>query len=393
MTESQRSHNKRTFGEMSSSISMARRPSADPSPSFPGSTFTFPTPPPPQTQTHSQGQRRTPHPHNPPRSSPFSVMLDPRHPPSRPSLDRQPTVIDLTDDHHERAPSQSRRSSQRSTLPPQLERSDYTTLGDVISIESDDDDDEVEIVSSRALPSRRPSAPPSRLRLPRPPRSPRQHAGHPWPHLPSMLPPMDAPESILDNPSLLFGGLADMFPGSWRNLQGNMERYVLGRQSEIGPIPVHMRGASMRFRTFPLHEHVRQEPRKAEHVPPPPVGEGFTRSPKEDDVIVCPACDEELVVGPEEPAAGTTPSSTGKTAAKAKARSRKDREEHPFWVVRECGHVYCNKCYQSRKPDTKSTSKNLFPEVQSGARKVPLCAVDDCTSEVGDKKFWVGVFM
>lgn len=55
--------------------------------------------------------------------------------------------------------------------------------------------------------------------------------------------------------------------------------------------------------------------------------------------------------------------------------------------------VYCNKCYQSRKPDTKSTSKNLFPEVQSGARKVPLCAVDDCTSEVGDKKFWVGVFM
>lgn len=267
-------------------------------------------------------------------------MLDPRHPPSRPSLDRQPTVIDLTDDHQERAPSQSRRSSQRATLPPQLERSDYTTLGDVISIESDDDDDEVEIVSSRALPSRRPSAPPSRLRLPRPPRSPRHHASHPWPHLPSMLPPMDAPESILDNPSLLFRGLADLLPQGWRSLdslEGNMERYMMGRQSEMAPIPVHMRG-SVRFGAFPLHEHVRPEPRKAEHVPPPPVSEGFTRSPKEDDVIVCPACDEELVVGPEEPAAGT-PTATGKQAAKAKARSRKDREEHPFWVVRECGHV------------------------------------------------------
>jgi hypothetical protein len=205
---------------------------------------------------------------------------------------------------------------------------------------------------------------------------------------------MDAPESILDSPSLLFGGLAEFFPQGWRsNIQGNMERFMLGRQSEIGPIPVHMRGASVRFGTFPMHEHVRQEPRKAEHVPPPPVGEGFTRSPKEDDVIVCPACDEELVVGPEEPAVGTTPTATGKTAVKAKARSRKDREEHPFWVVRECGHVYCNKCYQSRKPDAKSTSKNLFPEAQSGSRKVPLCAVDDCTSEVGDKKFWVGVFM
>lgn len=116
-----------------------------------------------------------------------------------------------------------------------------------------------------------------------------------------------------------------------------MERYMMGRQSEMAPIPVHMRG-SVRFGAFPLHEHARPEPRKAEHVPPPPVSEGFTRSPKEDDVIVCPACDEELVVGSEEPAAGTL-TATGKQAAKAKARSRKDREEHPFWVVRECGHV------------------------------------------------------
>lgn len=55
--------------------------------------------------------------------------------------------------------------------------------------------------------------------------------------------------------------------------------------------------------------------------------------------------------------------------------------------------VYCNKCYQNRKLDSKSTIKSKFPEAQSGARKVPLCAVGDCASEVGDKKFWVGVFM
>lgn len=323
---------------------MARRPSfspAEPPPPFPGSTLAFPAPQAPST--HSQGQRRTPHPHNPPRSSPFSIMLDPRHPPPRPSLDRQPTVIDLTDDHQERAPSQSRRSSQRATLPPQLERSDYTTLADVISIDSDDDDDEVEIVSSRALPSSRPSAPPSRLRLPRPPRSPRErdHASHPWPHLPSMLPPVDSPGSIMDNPSLLFNGLADLLPDNWRSLQGNMERFMLGRHSEMVPLPVYRRtDGAMRFRAYPPQEHARPEPRKAEHVPPPPVGDGFTRSPKEDDVIVCPACDEELVVGPEEPTAPTsTPTATGKQATKAKARSRKDREEHPFWVVRECGHV------------------------------------------------------
>lgn len=150
-----------------------------------------------------------------------------------------------------------------------------------------------------------------------------------------------------------------------------MERF-LGRQSEMVPLPVHMRGASVRFRTYPPHEHVRPEPRKAEHVPPPPVGEGFTRSPKEDDVIVCPACEEELVVGPEEPAAGTTPVATGKQAAKAKARSRKDREEHPFWVVRDCGHVSIPPFLSSNLLESACANaisgllQQMLPEPQAG---------------------------
>jgi len=131
----------------------------------------------------------------------------------------------------------------------------------------------------------------------------------------------------------------------------------------------------------------RPPPPKPEHQPPPQAREGFTRSPAETDVVVCPACDEEMMSVPDDDG-GLTKKPAGRS------QSRKDREEHPFWVVRECGHVYCNKCYQHRKPDKKSFTAN-FPEGTSASskKKVPLCAVEGCTSEVGDKKYWVGVFL
>jgi len=71
--------------------------------------------------------------------------------------------------------------------------------------------------------------------------------------------------------------------------------------------------------------------RKAEHIPPPPARQDFTRSPKEDDIIICPSCEQELVhrKGGEEPV----------TKKGGKAPTRKEREEHPFWVLKECGHV------------------------------------------------------
>ena len=104
---------------------------------------------------------------------------------------------------------------------------------------------------------------------------------------------------------------------------------------------MHLAAGEVRF--HPHQAFARAEPRKSEHVPPPKAREGFTRSPREEDIVVCPACEEELIVGPEEPIAAVpatpTATPTGKSSAKVKAKSKKDREEHPFWVVRECGHV------------------------------------------------------
>jgi hypothetical protein len=79
------------------------------------------------------------------------------------------------------------------------------------------------------------------------------------------------------------------------------------------------------------YERVPFGDRKPDHVAPPKAREGFTRSPTENDVVVCPSCDEELVhvKDAEEPV----------FKKGGKAPTRKEREEHPFWVVKECGHV------------------------------------------------------
>lgn len=64
----------------------------------------------------------------------------------------------------------------------------------------------------------------------------------------------------------------------------------------------------------------------------PPAGKGnFTHSPGEDDVAICAGCETELIFRPDQPLVTVTKST--------KASSKKDTAEHPWWVVRDCGHV------------------------------------------------------
>lgn len=148
------------------------------------------------------------------------------------------------------------------------------------------------------------------------------------------------------------------------------------------------------------------EPQKTPHVPPEPAREGFTRTPaelKEDEILICPACDEELVQHHnEEPQA--------KTNAKGKALTDKERAEHPFWVVRKCGHVsyqanllfsqrctniplqvFCNKCYQERK--NKTGDSKFFLPGRPKTEKTLVCPVEDCTSTVSKPTDWIGMLI
>jgi hypothetical protein len=59
------------------------------------------------------------------------------------------------------------------------------------------------------------------------------------------------------------------------------------------------------------------EPPPPKYEPPPPAEKGFTRSPEEDEEVVCPNCGDELAVG-------------------------KDETKQQIWIVKSCGHVSVN---------------------------------------------------
>ncbi|KAI0180617.1 hypothetical protein GGR52DRAFT_252079 [Hypoxylon sp. FL1284] len=121
---------------------------------------------------------------------------------------------------------------------------------------------------------------------------------------------------------------------------------------------------------------------KPPHEPPKDTRQGFTRNTAPDLVAICPSCEQELAY--EEGDDGT-PSKRGRT--------KKDKAEHHFWAVKSCGHVYCRKCFDNRKPVGKNPVPVGFRPDPSGAKNKMLCAVEDCDSEVGSKTAWVGIFM
>ncbi|KAI1143702.1 hypothetical protein F5Y05DRAFT_362193 [Hypoxylon sp. FL0543] len=126
---------------------------------------------------------------------------------------------------------------------------------------------------------------------------------------------------------------------------------------------------------------------KPAHDPPKETREGFTRHTGEDVVAICPSCEEELAYDP-----GADDAHSGPPPAK-KARTKKDKAEHHFWAVKACGHVYCRKCYENRKPVGKHPIPVGFRPDPNGTKNKMLCAVEDCDSDVSIKSNWVGIFM
>lgn len=127
---------------------------------------------------------------------------------------------------------------------------------------------------------------------------------------------------------------------------------------------------------------------KPAYVPPPKPRDGFTRSAvtSDEDAVVCPGCEEELKYDPEDSSPLSPP------APKKARQSRKDQEEHHFWAVKECGHVYCKNCYENRSKG-KGLAKPTFRTGLESARRKTLCNVPDCDSDVTNKTSWVGLFL
>ncbi|KAF9878076.1 cell cycle control protein [Colletotrichum karsti] len=117
---------------------------------------------------------------------------------------------------------------------------------------------------------------------------------------------------------------------------------------------------------------------KPVHQPPPPARSGYTRDTGSDLVVVCPACNEELAYDPDVPTNESQPTRKGK----------RQRSENHFWALKACGHVYCEDCFENRKPVAKRPNKGL--PMTDGKLE---CAVNGCGSAAASKTSWVGIYL
>ncbi|KAI5919010.1 hypothetical protein F4810DRAFT_689106 [Camillea tinctor] len=126
---------------------------------------------------------------------------------------------------------------------------------------------------------------------------------------------------------------------------------------------------------------------KPAHEPPKNAKEGFTRDTGDDVVAICPSCEQELAYDPDGDDDDVA------AAPARKPRTKKDKAEHHFWAVKACGHVYCKKCFDNRKPMARNPVQVGFRQDPKGTKNKMLCAVDECESEVSSKTAWVGIFL
>jgi hypothetical protein len=363
-------------------------------------------------------RRRSQHPHNPPRFSPPAQsrlpnpIPDGNPPRNRPNLQHQTSrtlTIDLTNEPEDELPltmesfQRNYGNIRRPQRPPQLGRSDTELLGNGDVIDLTADDNEVQITASRrrgtplagSYLSIREGLEQSRQR---------REAGHPRADSPGLfMPPAPHREirRVFGNNGPIGGGFQLHVPDMAAAAFFNHQVHHHG-QDPGGQVAVHFGqwlGAPQVMPGNLDYQRHAFDDRKPDHVAPLPPKHGFTRSPTEGDVVICPSCEEELIHRKD--AEEVVVKKGGK------APTRKEREEHPFWVLKDCGHVnislllsidianmdqvYCNKCYQNRTAKGPSAQPTSFRIIPGKVKKA--CAVEDCPTEVTDKNKWVGVFL
>lgn len=257
---------------------------------------------------------------------------------------QQPEVIDLTGDNEtpprptfrQRTLNERRRQSQQRT-PPRLARSDagYMHTATVIDLVSDSDD-EPAIVQPNIRHN--------------PPHNHRAHRAHPYaapraPQRPQSPPPGAFPPNAFQQINRLIQQIPifrmmNQGPGHIRDNHDD-ELVLIGDRHLAGNAFAGRAGPDMppvRL-DYIAHPFAHQQPMgqggaspRPAHDPPKEAREGFTRSTGEDVVAICPSCDQELAYNPD------GDDDTLSAPAK-KPRTKKDKAEHHFWVVKACGHV------------------------------------------------------
>ncbi|KAJ4290319.1 hypothetical protein N0V90_010535 [Kalmusia sp. IMI 367209] len=295
-------------------------------------------------------------------------------------------VIDLTDDDagSSSAPSQAGRSSGRSARPPRFGREIIDVEEEVAPrLEEPSDSPEIQFVSSRPIdltrsPNYTPfdqdgqdedeveflSANPVSNPIP-----PERRIGH-------LLSILDDPEIRNRAPHLREQverrERARLFSRN-NNQVARMGITQMYTDADRGTNPRPFRFLAPTLNYGAIGFDMGYEEGADEPAPPPPTynapvaaPEGFTRSPQEEEFLVCPNCDDELCTGDSD-------------------------QKRQVWLVKACGHVYCGECMANRHIKKSAKGK----EKQAPARTKPFkeCVVEGCKKKVSSKTAMIQVFL
>jgi hypothetical protein len=253
-------------------------------------------------------------------------MTEHFRPSQRSTLERRgsQTIIDLTEETDDgELYLLNPHSAHR---PPRLGRSDSSALGDLIDLTDDNGEEDLEITHTRTVSGAlsAPNAPHEhRRRRAQPEIFPRENSPFSMQHPPRHS-PRNLDRDILSRPPFgPFGSIRTIRSfGPWGH---NSHDHVV-----FVPAPERMPDLHYDQHAFGQARQPDVQANPPLYEAPSAAKEGFTRSPTENDIIICPACEQELVAKNDE----------DQTAVKkSKTQNKKDRAEHPFWVVKTCGHV------------------------------------------------------
>ncbi|KAL5343212.1 hypothetical protein BJX70DRAFT_354836 [Aspergillus crustosus] len=254
-------------------------------------------------------------------------------------------VIDLTNepDSPEAPRRQISESSARRPRPPRFGRE---IMADVVDLEEEEPDPpsspEVQFVSS------------SVRQQPPPPRTHGLLSSNLWRMLPlpTMFQPTNDTGHRREVPWRAAGHLS----------RAELETLWIG-DGPGGPMDftINLDNAGWEFLGLsPDRDRPEMERPRSSYKPPSPAPEGFTRSVLEDDVAVCPNCEEELGTG--------------------------DDTKQQIWITKQCGHVYCGEC---------ATNRSLTKAKKATAKTKPFakCQVPGCDKAISAPKAMFQIYL
>ncbi|EAW13202.1 putative RING finger domain protein [Aspergillus clavatus NRRL 1] len=286
----------------------------------------------------------------------------------RPIMSDSPQTEDVIDLTNEPDSPEDRRRTQNadpatSSRQGRLPRFGRNIISDVIDLEDDAQEDhstdtpsspEVQFVGATVRPSEPERAPPP------PPRNQSFIGANLWELLRLQRRRMP-PHGLLSREESFRQEIAWRAREMGRRPPHEMDTFWIGEEPNGAiDLTINLDGDRPFTVEYPRSGPTSERARQDSYKPPSPAPEGFTRTAGEDDVVVCPNCDEELGTG--------------------------DERKQQIWVSKPCGHVYCGECARNRAVSkAKKSSQKTKP--------FSKCQVIDCGKPVSSPRSMVQIYL